>query len=122
MRARTPTLAEPSSTIIWQSPPIPEGGIVVSRGPGSGPEGKDPQLLPVLWSGRRGRGRAPTRRVLSGLRYSRFNAADDDYLDPVREMIADQKLIDARAERNAAGVAEAEQELQRLRAKREVQP
>jgi phosphonate transport system substrate-binding protein len=62
------------------------------------------------------------RRVLAGLRYSRFNAADDDYLDPVREMMADQRLIAARARSDADGVAEAEQELQRLRAKREVQP
>ena len=28
---------------------------------------------------------------------SRFNAADDGYLNPIREMIADQKLGEARA-------------------------
>ncbi len=62
------------------------------------------------------------RRVLAGLNYSRFSAADDDYLDPVREMIADQALSEASGRNDAAAVAAAELELQRLRAKREVQP
>ncbi|MDP2765513.1 MAG: phosphate/phosphite/phosphonate ABC transporter substrate-binding protein, partial [Brevundimonas sp.] len=62
------------------------------------------------------------RQVLAGLEYSRFNAADDGYLDPIREMIADQQLGEARDKGDAAGVAAAERELQRLRALREVQP
>ena len=41
---------------------------------------------------------------------------------PIREMIADQKLGEARDEGDAAGVAAAERELQRLRSLREVQP
>jgi phosphonate transport system substrate-binding protein len=120
LQGQNPTLAE-QIQIIWQSPPIPEGGIVVR-------EDLDPALKEKIRSffltyGQGGGVEAERqRRVLAGLRYSRFNAADDDYLDPVREMMADQRLIAARAERNAAGVAEAEQELQRLRAKREVQP
>ena len=55
-------------------------------------------------------------------RYSRFAAADDSYLDPVREMIADQKLGEARAKGDTAGAAAAERELQRLRSLREVRP
>jgi phosphonate transport system substrate-binding protein len=51
-----------------------------------------------------------------------FRAADDAYLDPVREMVADQKLADARAKNDQAGVVAAERELAALRAKREVQP
>ena len=51
-----------------------------------------------------------------------FRAADDSYLDPVREMVADQKLSEARAKNDQAGVVAAERELSTLRAKREVQP
>ena len=120
LRAQNPTLAE-QIQVIWQSPPIPEGGIVVR-------EDLDPAVKEKIRSFFLTYGQGSgveaerQRRVLAGLRYSRFNAADDDYLDPVREMMADQRLITARAERDAAGVAEAEQDLQRLRAKREVQP
>ena len=121
LQAQNPTLAE-QIQVIWQSPPIPEGGIVVR-------EDLEPALKEKIRSFflTYGQGNGVEaerqRRVLAGLRYSRFNAAEDDYLDPVREMMADQRLTAARTERNAAGVAEAEQELQRLRAKRrEVQP
>ncbi|MFO0412731.1 MAG: phosphate/phosphite/phosphonate ABC transporter substrate-binding protein, partial [bacterium] len=62
------------------------------------------------------------RRVLAGLNYSQFRAADDSYLNPVREMVADRQLSEARAAGDAAGVAAAEKELQRLRSLREVQP
>jgi phosphonate transport system substrate-binding protein len=119
--AQNPTLAE-QIQIIWQSPPLPEGGIVVR-------EDLDPALKEKIRSFFLTYGQGSgveaerQRRVLAGLRYSRFNPADDDYLDPIREMVADQRLIAARAERDAAGVAAAEQELTRLRAKRrEVQP
>ena len=62
------------------------------------------------------------RQVLAGLNYSQFRAADNSYLNPVREMIADQQLSDARRSDDTAGVAAAEAELQRLRSLREVQP
>jgi phosphonate transport system substrate-binding protein len=60
--------------------------------------------------------------VLANLNDSRVNAADDDYLNPVREMIADQALTAARAKGDAAAAAKAQRELRRLRAAREVQP
>ena len=62
------------------------------------------------------------RKVLADLEYSRFTAADDSYLDPIREMIADQKLGEARAKGDTAAAAAAERELQRLRSLREVRP
>jgi len=120
LQGQNPTLAE-QIQIIWQSPPIPEGGIVVRNDLDPALKEKIRSFFLTYGQGN-GVEAERQRRVLAGLRYSRFNAADDDYLDPVREMMADQRLIAARAERNAAGVAEAEQELQRLRAKREVQP
>jgi phosphonate transport system substrate-binding protein len=106
---------------IWQSPPIPESGIVVR-------EDLDPALKEKIRSFflTYGQGEGPEaerqRAVLAGLNYSRFNPADDSYLNPIREMVADQQLIEARAAGDAAKVATAERELQRLRSLREVQP
>jgi phosphonate transport system substrate-binding protein len=106
---------------IWKSPPIPESGIVVRE-----------DLPPALKEKIRsffltyGQGDSPEaqrqRTVLAGLNYSQFRAADDSYLNPVREMVADQQLIEARARGNTAAVTAAERELQRLRSLREVQP
>lgn len=106
---------------IWQSPPIPESGILVR-------EDLDPALKEKIRSFflTYGQGEGVEaerqRQVLAGLEYSRFNAADDGYLNPIREMIADQKLGEARAKGDTAGIAAAERELQRLRSLREVQP
>ena len=106
---------------IWQSPPIPESGIVVR-------EDLDPALKEkvrsffLTYGQGQGAEAERQRAVLAGLNYSRFTAADDNYLNPVREMVADQQLSAARARGNAAEVASAERELQRLRSLREVQP
>lgn len=120
LRRRNPTLADQIET-VWTSPPVPEGGILV-RGD------LDPALKEKIRSffltyGQGSGAEADRqRRVLAGLGYSRFSAVDDDYLDPVREMIANRSLFAARAGGDAARAAAAERELQRLRAKREVQP
>ena len=106
---------------IWQSPPIPESGILVR-------EDLDPVLKEKIRSFflTYGQGEGVEadrqRQVLSGLEYSRFNAADDGYLNPIREMVADQQLNEARAKGDTAAAATAERELQRLRSLREVQP
>jgi len=106
---------------IWQSPPIPESGIVVR-------EDLDPALKEKLrsffltYGQGEGAEAERQRKVLAGLNYSRFNPADDSYLNPIREMVADQQLIEARASGDAARIAAAERELQRLRSLREVQP
>ncbi|SFS89865.1 phosphate/phosphite/phosphonate ABC transporter substrate-binding protein [Brevundimonas viscosa] len=108
-------------TEIWQSPPIPESGIVVR-------EDLDPALKEKIRSFFLSYGQGEgaeaerQRQVLAGLNYSEFRAADDSYLDPVREMVADQQLADARQRGDEAAATAAQQELQRLRAKREVQP
>ena len=120
MRRENPRLADQLEE-IWQSPPIPESGIAIR-------EDLDPALKEKIRSFflTYGQGDGPEaerqRQVLAGLNYSMFRAADDSYLDPVREMVADQKLGEARAKNDQAGVAAAERELAALRAKREVQP
>ena len=106
---------------IWQSPPIPESGIVVS-------DDLDPVLKEKVRAFFLGYGQGQgveadrQRQVLAGLEYSQFRAADDGYLDPIRVMVADQKLAEARAKGDAAAVSAAEAELQTLRARAEVQP
>ena len=120
LRKQNPQIASQIQE-IWQSPPIPESGILVR-------EDLDPALKEKIRSFflTYGQGEGVEaerqRQVLAGLEYSRFNAADDGYLNPIREMIADQKLGEARDKGDAAGVAAAERELQRLRSLREVQP
>ncbi|HEV7351526.1 MAG TPA: phosphate/phosphite/phosphonate ABC transporter substrate-binding protein [Brevundimonas sp.] len=106
---------------IWESPPIPESGILV-RGD------LDPALKErirtffISYGQGEGAEAERQREVLRGLNYSQFRAADSAYLNPVREMDADQKLVAARAAGDTAAAAEAEAELARLRASREVQP
>jgi phosphonate transport system substrate-binding protein len=106
---------------IWQSPPIPESGIVIR-------EDLDPALKEKIrsffltYGQGEGAEAERQRQVLAGLNYSQFRAADDSYLNPVREMVADRQLSEARAAGDTAGVAAAEKELQRLRSLREVQP
>ena len=106
---------------IWRSPPIPEAGIVIR-------EDLDPAIKEkirgfFLTYGRgEGAEAERQRKILKDLNYSGFNPADESYLNPVREMIADQALTEARAKGDTTGAARAEAELQRLRRLREVQP
>jgi phosphonate transport system substrate-binding protein len=120
IRRENPQLADQIEE-IWTSPPIPESGIVVR-------EDLDPALKEKIRSFfltyGQGEGAEAERQrgVLAGLEYSRFAAADDSYLNPIREMIADQKRAEAEAKGDTAGAARAKSELERLRALREVQP
>ena len=108
MRRENPRLADQIEE-IWQSPPIPESGIAIR-------EDLDPALKEKIRSFflTYGQGDGPEaerqRQVLAGLNYSMFRAADDSYLDPVREMVADQKLGEARAKNDQAGVAAGSEE------------
>jgi len=108
-------------TEIWQSPPIPESGILVRGDLDPATKEKIRSFFLTYGQGE-GVEAERQRRVLAGLEYSQFRAADDSYLNPIRELIADQALSEARAKGDAAAVTAAEAELQRLRALREVQP
>ena len=108
-------------TEIWQSPPIPESGILVRGDLDPAIKEKIRSFFLTYGQGE-GVEAERQRRVLAGLEYSQFRAADDNYLNPIREMIADQQLSEAREKGDTAAVTAAEAELQRLRALREVQP
>jgi len=106
---------------IWRSPPIPEAGIVVRSD--LDPAVKEKIRTFFLTYGRGEGAEADRQReILKALNYSGFNPADETYLNPVREMVADQALSEAKAKGDAGAVQRAEAELQRLRALREVQP
>ncbi|MES2835228.1 MAG: phosphate/phosphite/phosphonate ABC transporter substrate-binding protein [Pseudomonadota bacterium] len=106
---------------IWQSPPIPESGILVRSDLDPATKEKIRSFFLTY-----GQGEGPEaerqRRVLAGLEYSQFRAADDSYLNPIREMVADQALSDARAKGDTAAAAAAQTTLNQLRASREVRP
>ena len=120
LERQNPVLAAQIET-LWSSPPIPESGILVR--PDIDPVVKEKIRTFFLAYGRGDSSRAARQRqVLAALNYSRFIAADDDYLDPVRELAADQALTSARASGDQAAAARAEAALKALRAKREIQP
>lgn len=120
IRRENPQLADQIEE-IWASPPIPESGIVVR-------EDLDPALKEKIrsffltYGQGEGAEAERQRQVLAGLEYSKFAAADDSYLNPIREMIADQKRAEAEAKGDRAAAAKATAELERLRRLREVQP
>ncbi|MFN3670148.1 MAG: phosphate/phosphite/phosphonate ABC transporter substrate-binding protein [Brevundimonas sp.] len=117
---QNPALAEQIEP-IWQSPPIPEGGILLRADLDPAVKEKIRSFFLTYGQGA-GVEAERQRRVLAGLNYSRFSATDEGYLDPVREMVADQALSEARDRNDRAAIAAAEAELQRLRVRREVQP
>ncbi|CAN5279704.1 phosphate/phosphite/phosphonate ABC transporter substrate-binding protein [soil metagenome] len=106
---------------IWTSPPIPESGIVIRQ---DLPPALKEKIRTFFLTYGQGQGAEADRQraILLALNYSQFRAADDTYLDPVREMVADQKLVEARAKGDTAAAAAAARDLSALRAKRQVQP
>jgi phosphonate ABC transporter permease subunit PhnE len=88
LRRQNPQVADQIEE-IWVSPPIPESGILLRR---DLPSGLKAQIREFFVN--YGQGAGPDadrqRRVLDELNYSQFRAADNSYLQPIREMKADQ--------------------------------
>lgn len=99
LRRQNPHIADQIET-IWESPPIPESGILVRRDLPDDLKAKLQEFFVTYGQGI-GPDAARQRQVLEGLNYSQFRAADDSYLNPIREMKADQ----ARREGHASEVA-----------------
>lgn len=120
LRRQNPQIVEQLQE-IWRSPALPEGAVLARQD-------MDPAVREKLRSFLLTYGQGETveaerqRQVLAALGYSRFRAADAAYLDPVREMMAAQRLAEARASGDQTARRAAETELQRLRARREVRP
>jgi phosphonate transport system permease protein len=94
LRRQNPQIANQIEE-IWQSPPIPESGIVIRSDLPADVKAKIREFFVTY-----GQGAGPEadrqREVMRGLNYSQFRAADNSYLDPIREMKADQARREGR--------------------------
>lgn len=94
LRRQNPDVAN-QIEVIWESPPIPESGIVIRSDLPADVKAKIRRFFTTY-----GQGVGPDverqRRVMEGLNYSQFRAADNSYLDPIREMKADQARREGR--------------------------
>lgn len=94
LRRQNPRIADQIEE-IWQSPPIPESGIVIRSDLPPDIKARIKRFFITY-----GQGFGPDaerqRQVLEGLNYSQFRTADNSYLDPIREMKADQARREGR--------------------------
>ncbi|WP_334160586.1 phosphate/phosphite/phosphonate ABC transporter substrate-binding protein [Phenylobacterium sp.] len=111
--------------VIWRSPPIPESSIVARRDLDPAIKEKMRQFFLTYGTGT-GPEADRQREVLKGLAYGGFRAADDSYLDPIREMEAAEALANARRSGDQVAVQKAQAEFDKVRAaaaqKRAVEP
>jgi phosphonate transport system substrate-binding protein len=100
---------------IWTSPPLPESSIVVRKDVDPAIKEKMRQFFLTY-----GTGTGPTadkqREVLKGLTYGGFRPADNSYLDPIREMQASEILAETRRTGDAAKIAKAQAEFDKIHA------
>lgn len=93
--------------VIWTSPDLPESAILVRKD-------MDPATKEKIRAFFLSYGHAPgpegdhQREVLKGLTYTGFLAADNSYLDPIRQMQAASDLGEAKHSGNAQKIAEAQ--------------
>jgi phosphonate transport system substrate-binding protein len=113
-RRSNPKMAD-SIEVIWTSPPLPESSILVRKDLDPALKEKIRQFFLTYGTGS-GPEADRQREVLKGLAYSGFKAADDSYLDPVREMVAAQALAQARQSGDQAKIAKAKAEFERVQA------
>jgi phosphonate transport system substrate-binding protein len=101
--------------VIWTSPPLPESSIVVRKD-------VDPAIKEKMRQFFLTYGTAPgpdgdrQRAVLKRLAYGGFRAADDSYLDPVREMQAGVAVAEARKSGDAKKLAKAQADFDKIHA------
>ena len=94
--------------IIWRSPEIPESAILVRKDLDPATTEKIRSFFLTYGTAQGAEGERQ-RQVLRGLEYGGFRAADDSYLDPVREMEASVALVEARRTGDQARIATAQQ-------------
>lgn len=88
LRRENPDVAD-QIQVIWESPPIPESGILIR---GDLPADVKARIRHFFTTYGQGYGPDSDRQraVMKTLNYSQFRAADNSYLDPIRVMKADQ--------------------------------
>ena len=96
--------------VIWTSPPLPESAILVRKD-------LDPVVKAKLRTFFLGYGAAPgpdgdrQRKTMKALTYAGFKPAGDDYLDPIRLMVATDDLSRAKRSGDPAKIAAAQKAL-----------
>ena len=101
--------------VIWTSPPLPESAILVRKD-------LDPAVKEKLRTFFLTYGSAPgpdgdrQRKTMKDLTYGGFRPAGDDYLDPVRLMVATDDLSRARRAGDADKIAAAQKALDDIKA------
>jgi phosphonate transport system substrate-binding protein len=123
-RRENPEIAD-KLQVIWTSPPLPESSIVARKDLDPAIKEKLRQFFLTY-----GVGAGPTadkqREVLKGLAYGGFRAANDSYLDPIREMEAAETLADAKHSGDKGKIAAAQAAFDKIHAaaaqKRAVDP
>jgi phosphonate transport system substrate-binding protein len=112
-------------SVIWESPPLPESSIVVRKDLDPALKEKIRQFFLTYGTGDDAVGQKQ-REVLVKLKYGGFRAADNTYLDPVREMEASEAVAAAKRSGDAGRVAKAQAEFDKIRAdaaqKRAIEP
>jgi hypothetical protein len=93
-KRETPKIGD-ALEVIWTSPPLPESSIIVRKDLDPAVKEKMRQFFLTYGAGT-GPDADRQREVLKKLAYGGFRAADDSYLDPVREMQAAVALSAAR--------------------------
>jgi phosphonate transport system substrate-binding protein len=93
--------------VIWESPPLPESSIVVRKDLDPALKEKIRQFFLTYGTGEDAVGERQ-REVLKKLKYGGFRAADNSYLDPVREMEASEALAAAKRTGDAGKIAKAQ--------------
>jgi phosphonate transport system substrate-binding protein len=110
---------------IWASPPLPESSVVVRKDLDPALKEKIRQFFLTYGVGE-GPQKDAQRKVLEGLKYGGFRAADSSYLDPIREMEAAELLAEAKRGGDSAKIAAAQKAYDEIRSKaaarREMEP
>ncbi|HVY33234.1 MAG TPA: PhnD/SsuA/transferrin family substrate-binding protein, partial [Caulobacteraceae bacterium] len=119
--ARENPAAAAKVQVIWTSPDLPESSIVVRKD-------LDPAIKEKIRAFFLSYGQAPgaegehQKQVLKMLTYTGFEAADDTYLDPVRQMEAAANLGEARHSYDPAKLARAQKAFNALQAEIAARP
>jgi phosphonate transport system substrate-binding protein len=114
VRRENPKLAD-RLEVVWTSPPLPESSILVRKDLDPALKEKIRQFFLTYGTGT-GPEADHQREVLAKLDYGGFRAADDSYLDPIREMVAGEALAEARKSGDKARIAKAQAEFDRVQA------
>ena len=101
--------------VIWTSPPLPESAILVRKDLDPDVKAKLKTFFSTYGSAQGAEGEHE-REVLKALTYSGIRPAGDDYLDPIRLMVAADDLNQAKRSGDPAKIADAQKAFEAVKA------